>query len=377
MNEELSNIYELEKDVECDRVNEDKYFLYSRTSNAYAYVSFSSFLVLEQIDGHRSVGEITDILTDNKSTKKDYERVLGFIDVHLGKSGFLKGQKGTNKSSIKFNRLVLGEDLTDKISSVLCRLFCKKVCIPFYAISSTVIGFLIYAIEDPFALANASPSYAGMVTASIFLFFAHELGHSSAMRKYGLSAKGIGFGFYFFTPVMYADVSDAWKLTERQRVVVDLGGFYFQSILTSLYLVCSICFNVPTLLYVVYLSLFMSVFNFNPFIKSDLYWAISDFFETPNLREQSIEELKSVFCRSNPGRINFMMALYGFLCHAFMATVVCFVLKTSCSSVVTLIKGEYSFTFWNVERDLLVAVSLFFFVHEIKGIGHNMIKSKK
>lgn len=366
MNDKLAEIFELAENTKCEKIDEDKYYLSNHLSNSCAYISSTAFLIVEQIDGKKTVKQITDILTNENSTNDDYRNVSEFISTQLRYSGFLKSEQSKKSSMIRFSRLIVNEALTNKISTVLHHLFSKKFVIPFYIIALVIVGLSINRYSDILILTKEQPNYPGMIFAAILLFFVHELGHTSAMKKYNLSAKGIGVGFYFFTPVMYADVSESWKLPNKQRVVVDIGGFHFQFMITLLYFLCAIIFESPTLLYVVSLSLFISIFNFNPFIKSDFYWGISDFFNIPNLREKADKEFFKFFTSKRSCKISLPLAFYGFLCYLFVLAVIVFIVRIFCLSINDIVSGNYELTYWNIERDILVIISLLFFSYEGK-----------
>lgn len=63
----------------------------------------------------------------------------------------------------------------------------------------------------------------------------HEIGHSSACKYYKVPVNGVGFGVAAYRPVMFADVTGAWYLRLNQRLVVNVGGVYFQLIYTSVF----------------------------------------------------------------------------------------------------------------------------------------------
>ncbi len=72
-----------------------------------------------------------------------------------------------------------------------------------------------------------------------FFFFIslllHELGHASACVRYGSQPSDIGFTIYLIFPAFYSDVTDAWKLKRLQRLIVDLGGIFFQLVVGAVY----------------------------------------------------------------------------------------------------------------------------------------------
>jgi putative peptide zinc metalloprotease protein len=61
----------------------------------------------------------------------------------------------------------------------------------------------------------------------------HEFGHAAAGKRFGATPGDIGFGFYFIAPVFFSDLSDVWKLPPKERIIVNLGGIYFELIVAS------------------------------------------------------------------------------------------------------------------------------------------------
>ena len=59
----------------------------------------------------------------------------------------------------------------------------------------------------------------------IFSSLIHELGHASACHYFQIPHGNIGFGLYLNIPVFYTDVSQAWKLTRRERFLINIGVF--------------------------------------------------------------------------------------------------------------------------------------------------------
>lgn len=127
----------------------------------------------------------------------------------------------------------------------------------------------------------------------------HELGHGLTCRRFGGECHEIGFLFMFLNPCMYANVNDAWLFEERRhRLYVTAAGCYAE------FLIGCICvyiwyFTQPGSLVnvltfqVVVVSFFAAIFmNFNPLMKFDGYFALSDFLEMPNLRERSKDYVK-------------------------------------------------------------------------------------
>ncbi len=122
----------------------------------------------------------------------------------------------------------------------------------------------------------------------------HELGHGLTCKRFGGECHEIGFLFMFFNPCMYANVNDAWLFSEkRHRLFVTFAGVYIECIVgfIAMYLWM---FTQPGSLVnilsfqVVIVAFFSAIFmNFNPLMKFDGYFALSDALNMPNLRGRS------------------------------------------------------------------------------------------
>jgi len=120
----------------------------------------------------------------------------------------------------------------------------------------------------------------------------HEFSHGLTCRHFGGQVKEVGFMLIYFSPAFYCDVSDAWMFPRRRdRMLVTLAGGYSQLILWGL---CTIIWRVTEpdtyinhiMLVVVLFSGLQTLFNFNPLIKLDGYYMLSDYLEVPNLRSK-------------------------------------------------------------------------------------------
>lgn len=121
----------------------------------------------------------------------------------------------------------------------------------------------------------------------------HELGHASACKSNGADVSEVGIGISSFRPVMYANVSGAWYLPKNQRIVVNLGGIYFQMIYAILFGYLSLYYQDTSMFYACKIIFISAFFQFFPLFRSDGYWIISDVLEEPNLYKKS----KSILSR--------------------------------------------------------------------------------
>ena len=136
-----------------------------------------------------------------------------------------------------------------------------------------------------------------MILAYVLVKSMHELGHVLACAKWGAECKEIGFLFLFFTPCLYCDTTDSWKLTSRwQRAAIAGAGIYVE-----LGIACIACliwrFTPSGLEHTIAASTMLMcsagtiLINGNPCFKYDGYYILSDLWRVPNLSQQSSSAL--------------------------------------------------------------------------------------
>lgn len=123
----------------------------------------------------------------------------------------------------------------------------------------------------------------------LFSIFLHEIGHVAACRRWACPHGPLGFGLYFSMPVFYVDVTQAWRLSRRQRAAVDVGGVYIQLLCTPLALLLYWWTGDPTFLMVIVAIDMLVLYNFEPFMKLDGYWLLSDLTGVANLHQRTSE----------------------------------------------------------------------------------------
>lgn len=116
--------------------------------------------------------------------------------------------------------------------------------------------------------------------------FLHETGHIAAAKRYNSKTGGIGLGIYYYVLVGYADVHETWNLPRQQRRYVSIAGFYWNII--SILPIYGLCFYWSSKALADFILLFHISFIsvFNPFLKMDGYWFLSDTLGVPNLQNR-------------------------------------------------------------------------------------------
>lgn len=146
---------------------------------------------------------------------------------------------------------------------------------------------------DANRLFAAPSSYAIAWICYPLLKLLHELGHGLAVRRHGGQVHELGLSLMFLTPAPYVDASaaNAFPLP-RQRLLVSAAGILVEVALACLALAAWVLVSPGTvrdvaLVVVLTCSLSTVVFNANPLMRFDGYYALCDALQLPNLALRS------------------------------------------------------------------------------------------
>ncbi len=187
------------------------------------------------------------------------------------------------------------------------------VCI--VCVYGIVIGFLVTLrlLETPSVLINAFRDLTFAHTLAMFLAFVcvkslHELGHALACKKWNAECHEIGAMFLLFTPCLYCDTTDSWKLSSAwRRACIAAAGIYVELTIAamagSLWLLSIPGSDLHLLAANVMIVCSLSTFlvNANPLLRYDGYYVLSDLWRVPNLHEQSREAARVLIAASLTG----------------------------------------------------------------------------
>lgn len=126
----------------------------------------------------------------------------------------------------------------------------------------------------------------------------HEFAHGLTCKHFGGEVHDMGFLLIYLMPGFYCNVSDAWLFKKKShRLWVTLAGGYFELFLWALAVFVWRVTLPGTLVHqlalvVVSVSGLQVLFNFNPLLKLDGYYLLSDWLAIPNLRQQSLERFQ-------------------------------------------------------------------------------------
>jgi hypothetical protein len=208
-------------------------------------------------------------------------------------------------------RIVVPAALARKVASWSCWLFRPVWCLAAMLLASA--GFVALFAAGPGLAASRTLGRPGLIVVVVLsLVLWHEIGHCAGAHHAGAPSGGIGVGVYFVFPVLFADVRHSWIASRRGRLLVDVGGIYFQFVATGLLAWWSAWTSSAVGTEAVVSSSFLMLHTLNPCLKMDGYWILSDLLGCYNLRERALQPARRG--ESLPGwiRVAYRVAVVGF-----------------------------------------------------------------
>lgn len=121
----------------------------------------------------------------------------------------------------------------------------------------------------------------------------HEFSHAYTAKKYGLRVPSMGVALLVLFPVLYTDVTDAWRLRERRkRLAITGAGVMAELVIAGFALIFwaflspgilqSLCFVIASANLLHTLAI-----NLNPAMRFDGYYILSDMMGVENLQTRA------------------------------------------------------------------------------------------
>jgi putative peptide zinc metalloprotease protein len=260
--------------------------------NSKLIISKEVVQLLSLIDGTNTLENVNTIYNEKSQHKLSNETIVKIFQENLNGYGIFEDDndlriKVKNKY-IWLKITIFNKSIVKGISRYLAPAFGEKVFYPllFLSIFITIIPFFYTGIINVYNSVDGD-LFVNFIIINLLTLVFHEFGHSSACVRFGGDAGKIGFGFYIMSPVLFADVSDAWRLHKKERLIVDLGGVYMQLIITAMFSIYFLMTNDIRIVSLNTLILIGILFNLNPFLRFDGYWALCDYTNVTNLRDRA------------------------------------------------------------------------------------------
>lgn len=274
------------------------YYLLSFSDKEHIKVSEQAKKIIEKFDGITSIDDILVSLR-NDSIFMTMEDLNIFIKKYLLNNSLIENSE---KDSIKLSSrlwfhlpLIEGKKMTKSLK--LLKFLYKKHITVFFILSTLLLQVLLLKLGYFSDISNINLyefNSIGILSITFSSFFIHELGHVIAALNYNVVVGDMGVGLYLFRPVFYTDLSNAWKLNRKKRIVTDLGGIYFQVIMIFFLSIIMIKHNTFTLKISILLIFLSIIGNLNPVLRFDGYWVVTDLLGIVNVDKRAIALIKDL-----------------------------------------------------------------------------------
>jgi putative peptide zinc metalloprotease protein len=298
-----------------------RWVLHDPISNVFYYFNDLERRAAQLLDGSRTMAQVADDLTRSPISKVPPTMWVESLANRLASAGLLMPTGRTKRSGRgagswkQFLFQIMANPLAIRIPVVrpsgYSRAAQSLAAVLFHpwlaglgCIAMALVSFLIMAqwLARPESLFFDVASLRGDRWLALFLMLIaiktfHELGHYLACARWKVDCQEMGVMLLCFSPCLYCDTTNAWKLQSRwARAAISAGGIYVElwlAILGGLVYLNSdhelwrtlgagawITCTIGTLL-----------LNGNPCFRYDGYYILSDLWGVPNLGPQSQEAL--------------------------------------------------------------------------------------
>lgn len=340
----------LSKEITFNPFNKNEYFIHQTIYDHRIKISSDLYHFIQLINGKKELKSIVDEYNLKYNSKITVEFAYEFLYNQLATYGIIQSDDITIKPNqkpnyLKLSFIVINEKTVSKFTRYLQFLFVPSILNAIIVSALLLLNFCFYHYN--YQIFHTSVPKSQWLIFFVLSFISvtfHEFGHASAAHHYGAKHGGIGGGFYLFMPVYFADVTDIWKLTKQQRIVVNLAGMYFELIYISFLIVIGLLFKLPNLIIFSFIILISSLRNINPFARSDGYWILSDAIEKPNLMSHGFNKIKQIFKpKERWKKIDYFLLVYGLISYSFLLFFLYFVLVKNPDSIIYFPKNLANF----------------------------------
>lgn len=252
------------------------------------------YLVLESVDGRRSLAEIAERASAGSGRLVSSANVRTLMDSQLLPLGLLRLADGSQPEvrkadpllGMRFRYTVTDPQRTRKITAPFAVLFnpliVVAVTVAFLAACWWVLmvkglGSATHeAFENPVLLLLI---FAITIVSAGF----HEFGHAAAARTGGATPGAMGAGLYLIWPAFFTDVTDSYRLGRGGRLRTDFGGLYFNAIVAVAIMALWWATGFDALLLVVVTQILQMVRQLLPLVRFDGYHILADATGVPDL----------------------------------------------------------------------------------------------
>ncbi len=252
------------------------------------------YALLDSLDGERDLDALAAELGRRVGKAVAAEDVQYLLEHKLDPLGLLgdpdgaapEVQRASPLLGLKLKVVVSDPAITRRITAPFAWLFRRWVVVPVLLAFAATCWWVLAerGLAAGTRQAFDSPGLLLAVFAMTVLSAGwHEFGHAAACRARGATPGAMGAGLYLVWPAFYTDVDDSYRLSRWGRLVVDLGGLYFNALVAVGITGVWMLVHQDALLLVVATQLLLMLRQLAPVVRADGYHILADLTGVPDL----------------------------------------------------------------------------------------------
>jgi putative peptide zinc metalloprotease protein len=295
-------------------------------SLSYTMLSEQEMAVLRNVNGTRSITDLLGLLNtawpQREFTREDVEDFLAQLIqnqlvVRTSTSRVPISPRSTTPVSattgfrigslLRFQmRLIDPTPFLNRLEPLIRRLFSRESGIVLMALVIVALAIVFLRFDQLTRNLPGPWDFFGpdnlllLLATFVVVKTLHELGHAFAARRFGAECHEAGVMLMMFTPLLYTNVTDAWILDRRSRLMITAAGMLVELALASVATILwfaaapgifkAILANVMVLC-----TVGTIVFNGNPLLRFDGYFLLTDLAGLPNLSQRASLRLQQLW----------------------------------------------------------------------------------
>lgn len=306
-----------------ERAGRTRYVIKDPLSARYFQFGEREYIIASLLDGRRGPDEIINAVEDRVGAIMSAEALRAFVS-RLAGMGLLVGTEPETSRPARFRpRPSPGERglsryfmitvkafdpdgvleaIGGKISFAFTRgfVFAALAAISVAAATAFSNREIIWdGMGNLFKFRNLVLAWIGVLSVGMI----HEMAHAATCRHFGGRVREMGVLLLYFQPCLFSNVSDAWLFGSRtHRMWVTFAGGFVEMIVWALaVLAWRVTAPETTINHLSFIIMAASgltvLFNFNPLIRLDGYYLLSDYLDTPNLRRNAFGYIRSLLAK--------------------------------------------------------------------------------
>lgn len=290
------------------------YALYDPVKAQYYKIGWAECLIFESLRPHMTVKELIEIVESKAPLHVNDDEIKEFFEEALKHGLLIKRYsseeiiKQAESKKVSWFTWLLHHYLYIRIplydpDAFLTRtlhyvqpFFSQTAMVIYMLLSLTGLILILGRLEEflhTFTYFFNMQGFVAYAIAITLIKIVHELGHAYTAKYYGVHVPTIGVALIVLWPVLYTDITDGWKLSDRrERLNISMAGVVVETVLGGLATLAwamsspglwqSIFFVIASVSWISTLLV-----NLNPALRFDGYYVLCDLWGVDNLQSRA------------------------------------------------------------------------------------------